>query len=93
MSPETGTGWPRVRADALVYPQYLPCAGAVGAHQWGQPRKARRSREDVLTGLGADRQLIAIECESYRFQLVEHVRSQYWREDVYDKLEKVTTRP
>ena len=41
----------------------------------------------------ADRQLVAIESESYRMQLVEHVRSQYWREDVYKKLERVTTRP
>ena len=70
-----------------------PVCGRGRRASWGQPRKARRSREDVLAGLGADRQLIAIESESYRFQLVEHVRSQYWREDVYDKLEKVTTRP
>jgi len=49
--------------------------------------------ETYWRGLGADRQLVAIESESYRVQLVEHVRSQYWREDVYDKLEKVKTRP
>jgi len=44
-------------------------------------------------GLGADRQLLAIESESYRVRLVEHVRSPYWKEDVYKKLEKVKTRP
>ncbi len=51
------------------------------------------SDETYWRGLEADRQLVAIESESYRMQLVEHVRSQYWREDVYDKLERVTTRP
>jgi hypothetical protein len=44
-------------------------------------------------GLGPDRQLLAIESESYRVRLVEHVRSPYWKEDVYKKLEKVKTRP
>lgn len=51
------------------------------------------AEETYWRGLGADRQLIAIESENYRVQLVEHVRSQYWREDVYEKLRKVTTRP
>lgn len=51
------------------------------------------SDETYWRGLEADRQLVAIGSDSYRAQLVEHVRSQYWREDVYDKLERVTTRP
>lgn len=49
--------------------------------------------ETYWRGLEADRQLVAIESESYRVSLVEHVRSAYWREDVYEKLERVTTRP
>ena len=56
---------------------------------------ARRGAPEEMywRGLGADRQLLAIESESYRVRLVEHVRSPYWKEDVYKKLEKVKTRP
>lgn len=51
------------------------------------------AEETYSRALGPDRQLLAIESESYRVRLVEHVRSQYWREDVYEKLGTVKTRP
>ncbi len=34
-----------------------------------------------------------MESESYRLELVELVRSPYWSENIYDKLERVKTRP
>lgn len=68
----------RLRYDG-EYRSYLARRGAAEEIYW--------------RGLGADRQLIAIESESYRVRLVEHVRSQYWRENVYEKLHKVKTRP
>jgi len=51
------------------------------------------AEETYWRGLGADRPLLAIESQSYRVRLVEHVRSPYWRENVYEKLRRVTTRP
>lgn len=68
----------RLRYDG-EYRSYLSRRGAAEETYW--------------RGLGPDRQLLAIDSEQYRVRLVEHVRSSYWKEDVYDKLRRVTTRP
>lgn len=83
--------------ESLETPAGSRDAERIELHYDGEYRSfiSRRGAADETywRGLEADRPLIAIESESYRMQLVEHVRSQYWREDVYKKLERVTTRP
>ncbi|MEX0600295.1 MAG: hypothetical protein WD021_02670 [Rhodothermales bacterium] len=51
--------------------------------------------ETYWRGTGEERLLLAVEGTSgrYRMELVEAVRSAYWSENVYDRLERVTMRP
>ncbi len=44
---------------------------------------------------GGDRRLLAMEASDgrYRMELVELIRSPYWEEDVYERLQRVTERP
>jgi hypothetical protein len=46
-------------------------------------------------GTGADRLLVKMEAESgrYRMRLVEHLRSPYWKENLWPKLARVSERP
>ncbi len=50
-------------------------------------------KETYWRGTGSDRRLLAFESESYRVELVELVRSPYWKENVYERLRRVKTRP
>ena len=51
--------------------------------------------ETYWRGVGPDRLLLRLEGASgrYRMTLLEHVRSAYWRENLYTRLTRVTTRP
>lgn len=53
------------------------------------------STETYWRGTGPDRLLLQVEGGSggYRMQLVEHLRSAYWEEDLWPRLERIDRRP
>jgi hypothetical protein len=69
----------------LVYDESVP-----------SPVGEETDREETYwRGVGPDRLLLRLEGASgrYRMTLLEHVRSPYWRENLYTRLSRVTTRP
>jgi len=69
----------------LVYDESVP-----------SPVGEKTDREETYwRGVGPDRLLLRLEGASgrYRMTLVEHVRSPYWRENLYERLTRVKTRP
>ncbi|WP_258096017.1 hypothetical protein [Salinibacter sp. 10B] len=53
------------------------------------------SVETYWRGIGAQRRLLRVNAESGRYQmeLVEHVRSPYWKENIWTRLARVSERP
>ncbi len=49
--------------------------------------------EHYFRGLGPDRLLLRLEAEHYTMSLTENLRSAYWRENFYPRLERVKVRP
>jgi hypothetical protein len=49
--------------------------------------------ETYWRGLGPERSILALESEIYRMKLVESVRSAYWDENIFPRLQRVKTRP
>ena len=67
---------------------------------YGAPVLSLVGEESALTeswwrGTGPDRLLVAMEAGDGRYglELVEHLRSAYWEEDLYTRLQTVTERP
>ena len=82
---ETADGPVDAERITLVYDESVP-----------SPVGEKTDREETYwRGVGPDRLLLRLEGASgrYRMTLLEHVRSPYWRENLYTRLSRVTTRP